>query len=98
MKKFIPQIRIISVEHDRTITAMQRLRRSMDNHDLQDFPIREVFCHLQAGGSGVLSFFLVAQGEVIIVWRGKELTEKLADDFATGLPQFLEKYRADMGL
>lgn len=98
MKKFIPQIRIISVEHDRTITAMQRLRRSMDNHDLQDFPIREVFCHLEAGRCGIPAGIVAIEVEGIIVWRGKELTEKLADDFATGLPQFLEKYRADMGL
>lgn len=98
MKPFIPQIRIISVDHDRTITAMQRLRKSMDNNQLQDYPIREVFCHLEAGRCGIPAGIVAIEVEGIIVWRGKELTEKLANDFSTGLPQFLEKYRQDMGL
>lgn len=98
MKAFIPQIRIISVDHDRTITAMQRLRKSMDKHHLEDYPIREVFCHLEAGRCGIPAGIVAIEVEGIIVWRGKELTEKLANDFATGLPTFLEKYRQDMGL
>ena len=97
MKAFIPQIRIISVDHDRTVTAMQRLRKSMDRHTLQNYPIREVFCHLEAGRCGIPAGIVAIEVEGLIVWRGKELTEKLADDFSTGLPAFLEKYKQGMG-
>ena len=69
MKTFIPQIRIISVDHDRTITAMQRLRKSMDNNQLQDYPIREVFCHLEAGRCGIPAGIVAIEVEVIRLVR-----------------------------
>lgn len=98
MKEYIPQIRVLSVDHDRTITAMQRLRHSLDRHKLNHYPVREVFCHLEAGRCGIPSGIVAIEVEGIIVWRGKELTEKLADSFASGLPSFVEKYKQDMGL
>ena len=98
MKDFIPQIRIISVDHDKTITAMQRLHRSMEKHGLIKHSVREVFCHLEAGRCGVKSGYVAIEVEGMIIWKGQELTEKLAEQFAEGLPKFIDTYCKQLGI
>ena len=97
-KAFIPQIRIISVDHDRTVLAEQRLRHCMDRNGMKEYPVRSVFCHLEAGRCGIPSGIAALEVEGRIIWRGKELTEDLAQKFCEGLPHFIAKLRADMGM
>lgn len=97
-KTFVPLIRVISVDHDRTSIAERRLRKSMDAHNLREYPVRSVFCHLESGRCGVSSGEVAVEVEGRIIWRGKELTEKLADSFSRGLPDFLLALQRELGL
>lgn len=97
-KTFIPQIRVISVDHERTILAERRLRKSLDAHGLREYPVRSVYCHLESGRCGVPAGLVAIEVEGRIVWRGKELTERLADAFSTGLPEFMAAVLSELGL
>lgn len=97
-KAFIPQIRVISVDHDRTSIAERRLRKSMEAHGLQSYPVRSVYCHLESGRCGVPSGKVAIEVEGRIVWLGAELTEALAEQFCRGLPLFIEQVKRDLGL
>ncbi len=90
MKYFTPQIRVISVDHQKTTTAVQLLHRSMERHGLLKYPVREVFCHLEAGRCGIKAGVVAIEVEGIIIWKGEALTDKLAEQFAAGLPRFIE--------
>ena len=98
MKEFIPQIRIISVDHDRTSVAQTRLRHALDNHGMANYPVRSVFCHLEAGRCGVKAGIVAIEVEGRIVWAGKELTPGLADQFCEGLPAFIKEQKKEYGL
>ena len=97
-KPFIPLIRVISVDHERTSTAETRLRKALDAHHMHEYPVRSVFCHLESGRCGVPAGQVAAEVEGRIIWMGKELTEKLAESFCKGLPTFLEEHMRQMGL
>lgn len=97
-KAFIPQIRVISVDHDRTSIAETRLRKALDAHQMQDYPVRSVFCHLESGRCGVPAGVVAVEVEGNIIWMGKELTEKLAESFCEGLPAFIREHMRQMGL
>jgi hypothetical protein len=98
MKPYIPQIRVISVDHDRTTIAETRLRRALDKHDMHSYPVRGVFCHLEAGRCGIKAGLVAIEVEGLIIWAGKELTETLADRFCEGLPAFMQKQKEKYGL
>jgi hypothetical protein len=98
MKQHAPQIRLISVDHDRTTIAETRLRRALDKHGMQAYPVRAVFCHLEAGRCGVKAGLVAIEVEGLIIWTGKELTEALADRFCEGLPVFMQKQKEKYGL
>lgn len=97
-KEFIPQIRVISVDHDRTSIAERRLRKSMDANGLQNYPVRSVYCHLESGRCGVPSGQVAIEVEGRVIWLGPELTEELAEQFSRGLPAFAAKIKRDLGL
>ena len=98
MKEYIPNIRIISVDHDRTTTAAARLRHALDAHGYKNFKVLNVFCHLEAGRWGVHSGKVAIDVDGQIVWRGPELTEDLAEQFCAGLPAYVQKQKEDLGL
>ena len=98
MKPYIPQIRVISVDHGRTTIAEGRLRRALDKHGMQSYHVRGVFCHLEAGRCGIKSGLVAIEVEGMIIWAGKELTEGLAGQFCEGLPAFMEKRKEEYGL
>lgn len=91
MKQQIPSLRIISVDHDRTILAEQRLRKAMNAAGLKYVPIRNVFCHLESGRCGIKSGTVAVEVDGCIVWGGKELTERLADLLCEGLTNYIQK-------
>ena len=98
MKPFIPQIRIISVDHDRTITAEARLRHALDRHSMNNYPVRNVFCHLEAGRCGVKAGIVAVEVEGQIVWAGKELTDESADALCERLPAIVRHWQEEYGL
>lgn len=98
MKTFIPQIRVISVDHDRTTLAATRLRHALDSYGMREYPVRSSFCHLEAGRCGITAGRIAIEVEGRIIWTGKELTEALADSFCKGLPGFVERLREEYGL
>jgi hypothetical protein len=97
-KDYIPQIRVISVDHERTSLAERRLRHALDAHDLRRYPVRSVFCHLESGRCGVSSGQIAVEVDGGIIWKGKEITEKLAESFAAGLPDYVLRQMRDLGL
>lgn len=98
MKPFIPLIRVISVDHDRTSVAEQRLRHALDACGMREYPVRSVYCHLESGRCGVSPGKVAVEVEGRIIWEGKELTEKLARAFCEGLPNYLEQLKSELGL
>ena len=90
MKKYVPQIRVISVEHDLTVQATQRLAHAMRQAGLT-YPVREVFCHLEAGRCGLKAGVVGIEVDGSFVWGGKELTESLAVSFCDGLKRHVER-------
>lgn len=98
MKEFIPQIRVISVDHDRTSIAHTRLRHAMDRHNMKQYQVRSVFCHLESGRCGVESGKVAIEVDGLIIWKGKELTEDLAEQFCVGLPRFIEQRKQEYGI
>ncbi|MDR0816484.1 MAG: hypothetical protein LBN28_03715 [Desulfovibrio sp.] len=98
MKPYIPEIRVISVEHARTILAETRLRHALDKHDLRRYPVRGVFCHLEAGRCGVKAGVVALEVDGRIIWAGKELTQDLAEQFCAGLPDYVRKTMAEYGI
>lgn len=97
-KEFIPQIRVISVDHDRTSIAEHRLRKCMDAHGMKAYPVRSVYCHLESGRCGVPSGSVAVEVEGMIIWQGPELTDSLAEQFCRGLPRFIEQKKSELGL
>ncbi len=91
MKAYTPQIRIISVEHDRTMSASTLLRHAFDAQGLKHYPIINVFCHLEAGRCGVQSGMVAVEVDGSIVWAGKELTARMAEDFCVALQNYAKK-------
>lgn len=98
MKEYIPNIRIISVDHDRTTLAAQRLRHALDAHGLKHYPVMNVFCHLESGRWGVHSGTVAIDVDGQIIWRGPELTEKLAEQFCAGLPVYIKQKKEELGI
>lgn len=98
MKPHIPQIRVISVDHDRTTTAAARLRHALDARGMRGYPVRSVFCHLEAGRCGVKAGIVAVEVDGLIVWAGKELTGEMAGVFSERLPAFLQRRKEDCGI
>ncbi len=94
MATYTPQIRIISVDHDRTVTASQRLQHAMTKQK-QHYTIHNVFCHLEAGRCGVLSGAVALEVDGSIVWMGSELTDNLATQFCNGLTAYVAQQTND---
>lgn len=97
-KPYRPEIRVISVDHDRTTIAASRLRHALDSRGMRDFPVRSVFCHLEAGRCGVKAGIVAVEADGVIVWAGKELTEEIAAAFAGRLPAFIERKKEEYGM
>ena len=97
-RPYLPEIRVISVEHGRTTLAEQRLRRALDAHGMRQYPVRSVFCHLEAGRCGVPSGQVAVEVDGCIIWAGSELTETLAEKFCIGLPDYLRRRMRELGL
>lgn len=98
MKEYIPNIRIISVDHDRTTIASTRLRHALDAHGLKHYRVLSSFCHLEAGRWGVPSGSVAIDVDGQIIWRGAELTEKLAEQFCAGLPAYIKQRKDELGI
>lgn len=98
MKPYVPQIRVISVDHDRTTVAAARLRHALDTDGMRSCPIRSVFCHLEAGRCGVKAGIVAVEVDGAIAWAGKELTEEVAAAFAEGLPAFIQRKQKEYGM
>lgn len=98
MKLFVPHIRVISVDHDRTTQAAARLRHALNQHGMQAYPVRSSFCHLEAGRCGVAAGLVALEVEGRLIWNGSELTEALADAFCRGLPDYMRLLREEYGL
>ena len=97
MKPYIPEIRVISVDHDRTSLAAGRLRHFLDALGLHSYPVRSVFCHLESGRCGVKAGIVAVEVDGRIVWAGKELTESMAEQFCSQLRGYIEKQTANYG-
>lgn len=98
MKEYIPNIRVISVDHDRTTIAAARLRHALDACGYKHYNVLNVFCHLEAGRWGIHSGKVAIDVDGQIVWCGVELTEKLAADFCAGLPAYIAQRKAELGI
>ena len=94
MKKHIPQIRILSPDHERTTQVAQKVQHAMTAHDLS-YPVHNVFCHLESGRCGVRSGTVALEVDGGIVWVGEECTDPLADAFCRSLIAYLEKKKAE---
>ena len=81
MKAYIPEIRVISIDHERTVATAGMLRHALDARDLKKYPVRSVFCHLEAGRCGVKAGMVAVEIDGNIVWGGKELTGSMAEQF-----------------
>jgi len=89
MKASVPQIRIISVDHERTSATETLLRHAMTRRDLHHCPLRAVYCHLEAGRCGVRSGSVALEVDGSIVWAGAQLTETMAETFCDGLERYM---------
>ncbi len=98
MKPYVPQIRVISVDHDRTTIAGARLRHALDAHGMREYPVRSVFCHLEAGRCGVKAGLVAVEVDGLIVWAGKELTQETAAVFCERLPAFIQRRKEEYGM
>lgn len=97
MKPYIPEIRVISVDHDRTSLAAGRLRHFLDAQGLSGCPVRSVFCHLESGRCGVKAGIVAVEVDGRIVWAGKELTENMAEQFCSQLHGYIVKQTQNYG-
>lgn len=97
-KEYKPNIRIISVDHERTMPAEQRLRHALDAYGFKDLQILSSFCHLEAGRWGVKSGTVAIDVDGQIIWSGPELTEKLAEMFCQGLPKYIQQKKDEYGM
>lgn len=98
MKPYIPQLRIISVDHDRTSVAERRLRAALDAASLGDYPVRSVFCHLESGRCGVPAGIVAVEVDGKIIWGGPELTEETAGRIARRLPEYVQRQMQELGM
>ncbi|WP_027187444.1 hypothetical protein [Desulfovibrio cuneatus] len=97
MKPFIPLIRIISVEHDKTLQAQQHVCRALQAKGIT-YPVREVYCHLEASRCGVQAGMVGVEVEGRFAFVGAEVTEEVAATFAEKLPLFVEHMKREYGL
>lgn len=97
-KEYIPSIRVISVDHGRTTVAAARLRSALDANGYKNFKVLSVFCHLEAGRWGVPSGQAAIDVDGQVIWRGEELSEKLAQDFCNGLPAYIQSRKEYFGM
>ncbi len=93
-KEYAPKIRVISVDHGRTVLAAERLRHALDRHGFRQYPVLSVFCHLEAGRCGVASGSVAVEVDGGLIWNGPELSENLAEQFCRGLEIYLLKKNA----
>lgn len=98
MKEYIPNIRVISVDHERTSLAAAQLRHALDAHGLKHYRVLSSFCHLEAGRWGVPSGKVAIDVDGQIIWAGPELSEALAEEFCAGLPAYIRKQKEKLGL
>lgn len=98
MKEYIPNIRVISVDHDRTQNAASNLRHALDAHGYKHYHVLNSFCHLEAGRWGVPSGKVAIDVDGQIIWKGTELTPKLAEDFCAGLPAYIKARKKELGI
>ena len=91
MKAYIPEIRVISVDHERTVAAASMLRHGLDARDLKKYPVRSVFCHLEAGRCGVNAGLAAVEVDGNIVWAGKELTESMVEQFCDAVCAYVRR-------
>jgi len=91
MKAYIPEVRVISVDHERTVTTANLLRHALDARDLKKYPVRSVFCHLEAGRSGVKAGTVAVEVDGNIVWDGKEFTENMAEQFCDAVRAYARR-------
>jgi hypothetical protein len=97
-KPFLPLIRVISVDPDRTRAAEKRLLNALERHELRQYPVRSVFCHLEAGRCGIPAGLVAVEVDGRVIWAGKDLTDALAESFAAGLPAFVRQLEEESGL
>ena len=88
--KYTPRIRIISVDHALTVQAAQRLSQAMHAAHMR-YPVREVFCHLEAGRCGLKVGSIGIELDGNFVWAGHELTEGLAASFCESLQLHVDR-------
>lgn len=98
MKEYLPNIRVISVDHARTGRAVALLRHALNAHGYKHFPVLSSFCNLEAGRWGVPSGQVAVDVDGRIIWRGGELTEELAESFCAGLPAYIRHKKDELGL
>ena len=96
-REYLTEIRVISVDHDRTSLAEQTLAHGKPQN-APNVRIRDVYCHLEAGRCGVASGSVAIEVDGQIIWKGAELTPKLAASFWNGLPKFIEQQKKELGL
>ena len=89
MKKNKPQIRIISVDHERTSSVETVLRHAFARRNLDNCPVHCVFCHLEAGRCGVQSGTVAVEVDGVVVWAGAGMDEAMADTFCTALERWM---------
>jgi hypothetical protein len=91
MKAYIPAIRVISVEHERTVSAGGVLRHALDARGLRNYPVRNVFCHLEAGRCGIQAGMVAVEVDGGIVWAGKALSGNMAGKFCDALRAYARR-------
>lgn len=98
MKEYSPNIRVISVDHERTKVTASRLRKALDANGYRHYRVLSSFCNLEAGRWGVKSGTVAIDVDGQIIWMGAELSEALAQEFCTGLPTYIQKQKEKLGL
>ena len=86
-----PQIRIISVDHERTSAAETLLRHAMARRNLNHCPLRAVYCHLEAGRCGISAGSVALEVDGSVVWAGTQLTETMAETFCDALERYCNR-------
>lgn len=96
-KKYEPQIRIISVEHDKTIEGERLLTHALKEHGIT-VPLRNVFCHLEAGRCGIKSGKVAIEVDGSIIFEGENITPELSEQFCKGLPRYIAAMEKEYGI
>ncbi len=88
--QYTPRIRIISVDHALTVQAAQLLTRTLHEHNMQ-YPLREVYCHLEAGRCGLKVGAVGIEVDGNFVWAGGELSAATAEIFCHSLKAHVQR-------